>query len=1153
MNSTNSSKKTPKISQTSILSFFGITNSNPSQKKTENLSSLNKRTHLEMQNENKIFHNENPASKKKKNDVVVINDSSDSEFLIDNFEYDEKENTTKTLNINNNNIQTPSFSNIKKKKKLKKKNFIDDDEKMDVINENNSINLENYNKNYLEQELTKNPHIFDNNLNKNFHTDEIDKITEKKSISIKKTPNKKKSSLNSSFSDNSDNFSSISIEEALNREELFKNPENGLPEFLQPGNIRDKNGNKENSANYDPTTLFVPEDYIKKQTPSMQQFWNFKRENFDKVLFFKLGKFYELFYDDAIIGNQILELNWMGNDPKKLHVGFPEKILEEKANKLINEGFKVAVIEQMETPEQLKERNLTSGKKKETCVKRELCNVYTKGTYYKDDFNSKNNNNNNNNKFCICLVLNEINSNENNFFMSENNNNNKIFEWGICIFDVTTLKFYLGKISENSDSENFNKLKTILYNLNPDEIILIRNNLPSNVLNFIKNLSSHPQINFLKNSYSFNELNILCQKYFNDDFEKWDKIILNLFSNEKKNHSICLSFYLTLVYLEKILLAKETVPIAKFFSYEGDTTINPKKRMILDYQTIVNLEILETKFDPKNKEIGSLIEFLNKCCTSFGKRLMKNWILNPLNDVDLINERLNVVDELIENEELITKIRTNLMKFPDIERLCNKFFKISLNNNNKAIYFEDVGKNRLNEFFNLINFLINSGNFIEQIKNVINDGKLQCKFLLEKINEIPNLSNNLFDLKENYHIVETKDEKGNLISQIESKPGVYLQYDNAKNEMNEILLEFDNILSKEKKKLKCAAIQYNHTKNFKYELEIPEEIIKKNKPNNYILTTSKKGYLRFHTQEILNNIKKLEECSEKIKELSKNLNKILFENFYSKHEILQNYIEKISEIDCLTNLAFISSFDRENFSRPKFIDIKSNGPLISLKDSIHPCLYQRSNFFVPNDIKIGSEKKNLIVITGPNMGGKSTLLRQVCITAIIAQIGCYVPAKECEMILVDRIFTRIGASDKLFEGKSTFYVEMEETKNILQNATENSLVIMDELGRGTSTNDGKIIAKTVLFIIENRIKCRTLFTTHYHDIIEWCKNQCGIDLFFMDSNVDDKSKDITFLYKFKKGICPESFGISVAKLAGLPDEIINLAREISEMNKNKRK
>ena len=255
--------------------------------------------------------------------------------------------------------------------------------------------------------------------------------------------------------------------------------------------------------------------------------------------------------------------------------------------------------------------------------------------------------------------------------------------------------------------------------------------------------------------------------------------------------------------------------------------------MILDYQTIINLEILETKFDPKNKEIGSLIEFLNKCCTPFGKRLMKNWVLNPLNDVDLINARLNIVDELIENEELITKIRTNLMKFPDIERLCNKFFKISLNNNNKAIYFEDVGKNRLNEFFNLINFLINSGNFIEQIKNVINDGKLQCKFLLEKINEIPNLSNNLFDLKENYHIVETKDEKGNLISQIESKPGVYLQYDNAKNEMNEILLEFDNILSKEKKNSNALLFNTITLKILNTNLKFLKKLLKK---TNRIIT-----------------------------------------------------------------------------------------------------------------------------------------------------------------------------------------------------------------------------------------------------------------------------------------------------------------------------
>ena len=182
------------------------------------------------------------------------------------------------------------------------------------------------------------------------------------------------------------------------------------------------------------------------------------------------------------------------------------------------------------------------------------------------------------------------------------------------------------------------------------------------------------------------------------------------------------------------------------------------------------------------------------------------------------------------------------------------------------------------------------------------------------------------------------------------------------------------------------------------------------------------------------------------------------------------------------------------------------------------------------------------------MGGKSTLLRQVCISAIIAQIGCYVPAKFCKMTIVDRIFTRIGANDKLIDGKSTFYIEMEETKNIIENATINSLIIMDELGRGTSTKDGKIIAKTILYQIENKLKSRCLFTTHYHDIIEWCQNQPKMELFFMDSNVNNETKDITFLYKFKKGICPESYGIEVAKLAGIPNKIIERAQEIKENN-----
>lgn len=243
--------------------------------------------------------------------------------------------------------------------------------------------------------------------------------------------------------------------------------------------------------------------------------------------------------------------------------------------------------------------------------------------------------------------------------------------------------------------------------------------------------------------------------------------------------------------------------------------------------------------------------------------------------------------------------------------------------------------------------------------------------------------------------------------------------------------------------------------------------------------------------------------------------------------------------------------DKEKFSRPKFITLEENNgiPYLELIECIHPCLLDRVPYFVPNDIYLGKDNKTTIVITGPNMGGKSTLLRQVCISTIIAQIGCFVPAKKCVMTLVDRIFTRIGANDKLLEGKSTFFIEMEETKNILEHATKNSLIIMDELGRGTSTKDGQIIAKTILYQIEHKNQSRCLFTTHYHDIIEWCQKEENIRLSFMEAKIDKITKDIHFEYKFKDGISPESCGLEVAKLVGLPQKVLDVANDIKINNK----
>ena len=1139
---------------------------------------------------------EQKKSKKKlvKNNKKIISDSeNDSDFVLE----DEPKVENKKEKDSSDEVSTP----IKKNKKNKNNNNTEEE------GSTNGINLNKFLKETLDKEVAEDPRSLDVNIRKTFQGTSVksqnksdletpsnnkNKSNRNRSRSRsrsrnKKTKNKSNKKGNDSDEDeniNDDDESAISNEDGLAKHDFQANPHDALPDFLKPENIKDKNGNRPDSPQYDSNTLYVPPDFIKKQTPAMKQFWEFKSQNFDKVLFFKLGKFYEMFFDDAIIGNQILDLNWMGNDSRKLHVGFPEKALEYKAEKLVAAGFKIAVIEQTETPEEMKER-FKSGDKGEKTIKRKLCNVYTKGTYYnydddndnsnrKIDNTSNNNNsnnriiqNNNKNKFC-CAIFCRAKDRKSDGEIIEDNLDNITrtgYEWGICLFDVTTLKFYLGKIEEDDTTfiphsqgsqtidNSFNKIKTILYNISPEEIICVRNNIPEAITSFIGDLTTKPIVTYIKYNYKFNDLNDLCQKYFGKDFQNWDKVIYNQFTNEAENHVTCVSLFLTINYLEKLLLAENTLPSSTFYDYQGDISLNPNKKMIIDYQAINNLELTQTKLDPKNPESGSLVDYLNKAVSPFGKRLLRNWILNPLCDVKKINERLDMVDDFRRNEQIILKFRNVLSKWTDIERQCTKFFRLAKGSNTQAIYFEDINRNRLKEFFKLLNFLYKCQNIFEIFEQCIEDKKFKSAELIKKLTigeGIPDLSSVIKTLLNNFNMVETKDSKDNIVYMIESKKGVFPEYDNCKTEIEDIKHGLDDILQKEKKRLKCAIIQYVHTKNYRYELEIPESYVKNNRPEGYILTTSKKGYLRFHTKEILSYVDKLEEVEERLKEANKKLNLEVFKQFYNQHKIINIFINAVAEIDCLTTFAFITTLDKENFCRPIFIDNSENNgyPYIELKNCIHPCLVERTTKFVPNDITLGIDGKSLIVMTGPNMGGKSTLLRQVCVAAIMAQIGCYAPASYCKMTIVDRIFTRIGASDKLIEGKSTFYIEMEETKNILENATINSLIIMDELGRGTSTKDGKIIAKTVLYQIEHKLKCRCLFTTHYHDIIEWCQNEPKMDLYFMNSKVDDKTKDITFLYKFTKGICPESYGIEVAKLAGIPDKIIKRSNEIKNDN-----
>lgn len=740
----------------------------------------------------------------------------------------------------------------------------------------------------------------------------------KSNTNAKKTANKS----NNKISINNINNTNDDISE--NSRNAFDNPQNGLPDFLREDNIRDKMGRMLSHPDYDPSTLLVPQEYIKKCTPAMQQFWGFKSQNFDKVIFFKLGKFYEMFYDDAIIGNKFLDLNWMGNDPKKLHVGFPEKVLEEKAFVLVQNGFKVAVIEQVETPEELEERLKKNNPKDkaEKCIKRDLCNVFTKGTYIHESqkFDNKNNYKN---KYCMtlyCKILTEeyiseqIKKNPQHKYENfENPNNfNLGYEWNFLIFDVTTVKFYFGNIPD--DDENYTKIKTLLYNINPHEVIIVKNNLDSYITNFISNLSSQPQITQMKNDFSLLSVFKVSSKYYGEDKKAWNPILLKYFKDE--NEYMLNIIYFTLVYLEKLLLAEQLLKIADFEEFKSNIIIN--KNLVLDYQTVSNLEILETKFDPKNVESGSLFEYMNEAVTSFGMRKLKNWILNPLSNSRAIEKRLNIVDDLIENFDCVETFRRLACKFPDFERTVTKIYKFSIQTSTKAIYFEDFSKNRIQEFFKTISALKKSIEIFDSLKNYskfITSKKLKKMICItdetfihngqEVHGEVINIVNVLDDLKKFYK--ETKDEDGE--NRIVPKPGTQKEYDECINLIQNLKIKFDNIIKEEKQRLKCPAIVFTHTKNYKYELEIPDDFTKNNKNfgSRYKLTTSRKGFRRYHTAEIEDLVEELEQAQEILRKENNKFNTFLFQKFYAKNSEINAYIQSLAELDSLMALAYISN------------------------------------------------------------------------------------------------------------------------------------------------------------------------------------------------------------------------------------------------------
>ena len=776
-----------------------------------------------------------------------------------------------------------------------------------------------------------------------------------------------------------------------------------------------------------------------KISPMMAQYIEIKEKYLDVILFFRLGDFYEMFFEDAEIASHELELTLTGKnaglDERIPMCGVPHHAVNIYLNKLIDKGYKVAICEQVEDPKEAK-----------GVVKREVLQVVSKGTIMNSESLDEKNNN------YIGNIIDVSHA------------------YVISYTDITTGEFNATIIEHDKD-----KLIMEILSLGLSELVL-KSDFDKYIIDIFKNkhkinISINNDIDdVLEYNYIFKDLSderyILTIKH----------LITHLVNTQKRSLS----------HLQKVNI------------------LDNKSYLKMDINTKRNLELTESlRLKTRN---FSLLWLLDKTKTAMGSRMLKNWIENPLVDMVEINRRYDTVSNLLEEFILKEELKALLYEVYDLERLCGR---ISYGNTN--------GRDLLQ--------LKKSLKVLPNIKNILNN--LNFYKSIESLDELYLLLDNSIDedapvtIKEGGIIKEGYSEELDLLKENRSSGKDFV-----------IKME-----SEERNRTGIKNLKVGYNRIFGYYIEISKGNVDLVKDEfNYERKQTLANCERYVTPLLKEKEAMILGAEEKIINLEYNLFNDIKEKVKTYIERIQAVAKVIAEIDVLQSLATVS--EENNYIRPTLIDKK----IINIKDNRHPVIEKvLDKEFVPNDIYM-DENTNILVITGPNMAGKSTYMRELVVTVIMAQIGSFVPAKECTLPIFDKIFTRIGASDDLVSGDSTFMVEMKEANTAIENATENSLIIFDELGRGTATYDGLALAQSIIEYIHNVVKCKTLFSTHYHELTK-LENHFD-NLKNVHVSALEENGSITFLHKIKEGSIDKSYGIHVAALAHLPDTIIKRADEI---------
>ncbi|KJH43320.1 MutS domain V protein [Dictyocaulus viviparus] len=917
--------------------------------------------------------------------------------------------------------------------------------------------------------------------------------------------------------------------------------------FLKAEFIRDAHGRRPDETDYDPTTLYVPSEFLKEQTP--------------------VGKFYELYHMDAVIAVECLSLTFMRGN--YAHAGFPEAAYGKFADQLVSRGYKVARIEQTETPQQLEERNRKAGTGKDKVVRREVCRVTTNATRTYaviDGCNTLGGETDNGEpQLLIEFVDLQVSGHESTY--------------GVCFIDTSVGKFYIGEFRDDNYSSY---LRTLIANFTPVQVLFERGHMSSQcktVLNGMLNSVQKEGLISKKQFFSAEEtLRILSDdKYLGVDLSTWPEVLRKMLDGDsivaKPNRDSTLALSAlgaVLYYLQRCLIDVDMISM-RDFTLLGPLLQNSKvkdssewawtnRQMILDGITLENLNLIPGNSRDVQTASLSLYSTLNKCRTPFGKRMLYQWICSPTCNMAVLKDRQDAVEFFMMSTNicLVEKISELLHKMPDLERLLQKIHTLGLkyrtesHPDGRAVLFEAVNynKRKIKDLLSALAGFQACNDLIETYRR-FRDNNKGCRLLDQCL-----CNDNEEDLRFHLNHFATlfnhsmAEKEGVIVPQ----KGQDVEYDSACQSVDKAAHALEIFRRQQEEKLRCKVTYFGSGKN-RFQLEIPDTI---NPPRYYELKSRRKGFNRYTTEELEELIDELVKA-ETFKDLQReDATRRVFYDFDTRRDVWAGVLSRISQVDVILSLARYCLTCGLVLCRPEFV-CDSSEPFLSIEEGYHPCLATNlpindastSSTYIANDSHLGGSNPPIVLLTGPNMGGKSTLMRQVAVLSVLAHMGSFVPARSMRLSPVDRIFTRIGASDRLVCGQSTFFIELQETQVILGNATKHSLVLIDELGRGTSTFDGMAIASAVLSYMSHQIQCRTFFSTHYHSLCKSAISNSNIALAHMacmveDENETDPTKEcVTFLYRLVDGACPKSYGFFAARLAGVRQEVVKNAYEAS--------